>query len=121
MTYSFSGALYWMKRLFIIEVNFINNGYYLSSELFLTLPRSNTFFFHNCTGKNLVLRACFYWDGTISLREVDQKFLLCGKIGYGDSYLDSVFRYSKVFRLLAILHDAAGAVRLQTGKEPGYC
>ena len=35
--------------------------------------------------------------------------------------MDSVFRYSKVFRLHAVLHDAAGAVRLQTGKGPGYC
>ena len=35
--------------------------------------------------------------------------------------VDSVFRYSKVFRLHAILHDAAGAVRLQTGKGPGFC
>ena len=25
------------------------------------------------------------------------------------------------FRLHAILHDAAGGVRLQTGKGPGYC
>ena len=35
--------------------------------------------------------------------------------------MESVFRYSKVFRLHAILHVAAGAVRLQTGKGPGYC
>ena len=74
-------------------------------------------FVHNCTRKNLFLSACYYWDGTISLREVDQKFLHGGNIGYGDSYLDSVFRYSKVFRLHAKLHDAAGAVQLQTGKD----
>ena len=78
-------------------------------------------FFHNSIRQNLFLSACYYWEGTISLREVDQKFLHGGKIGYGDSYLDSVFRYFKVFRLYAILHDAAGAVRLQTGKGPGYC
>ena len=35
--------------------------------------------------------------------------------------MDSVFRYSKVFRLHAILHDAAGAVRAHSGKGPGYC
>ena len=52
---------------------------------------------------------------------MDQKFLPGGKIGYGDSYLDSVFSYSKVFRLHAILQDAAGAVGLQAGKGPGYC
>ena len=46
-------------------------------------------FFYNCTRKNPFLSACYYWDGTISLREVGQKFLHGGKIGYGDSYLDS--------------------------------
>ena len=38
-----------------------------------------------------------------------------------NSFRYSVFRYSKVFRLHAILHDAAGAVRSHTGKGPGYC
>ena len=52
---------------------------------------------------------------------MDQKFKFGGLIGYGNSYLDSVFRYSKVFRLHAILHDAAGAVRAHSGKGPGYC
>ena len=60
-------------------------------------------------------------DSKLCLREIDQKFKFGGTIDYGDSYLDSVFRYSKVFRLQAILHDAAGAFRLQTGKGPGYC
>ena len=52
---------------------------------------------------------------------MDQKLKFGGTIGYGDSYLDSVFRYSKVFRLHAMLQDAAGAVRLQTGIGFGYC
>ena len=78
-------------------------------------------FFHKCTRKNLFSGACYYWDGTSSLREVDHTFSHGGKIGYGDSYLDSVFRYSKVFRLHAILNDAAGAVRLRTCKRPGHC
>ena len=78
-------------------------------------------FGHNSVRKNLFLDACFCWDSRLSLREMDQKFKFGGTIGYGDSYLDSVFRYSKVFRLHAILHDAAVAVRLQTGKGAGYC
>ena len=93
----------------------------LSCEYFSTLPQSEFKFFHNCTRRNLFLSACFFWDGTFSLREVDQKFLHGGKIGYGYSYLNFVFCYSKVFRLHAILHDAPGAVRLHTGKGPGYC
>ena len=78
-------------------------------------------FEHKNVRKNLFLNACFGWDSRLSLREMDQKFKFGGTIGYGDSYLDSVFRYAKVFRLHAILHDTAGAVRLQTGKGPGYC
>ena len=80
-----------------------------------------TKFFLNCTRKNLFLSACYYCDGTISLPEVHLKFLDGGKIGYGDSILDSVFCYLNVFKLHAILLDAAGAVRLQTGKGSGYC
>ena len=78
-------------------------------------------FEHNNVRKNLFLSACFCLDSRLSLREMDQKIEFGGTIGYGDSYLESVFGYSKVFRLHAILHDAAGAVRLQTGKGPGYC
>ena len=57
----------------------------------------------------------------ISLRERVQKIKFGGIIGYGNSYLDSVFRCSKKSRLHAILHDAAGAVRAHSGKGPGYC
>ena len=52
---------------------------------------------------------------------MDQKFKFGGLIGYGNSFLYSVFLFSKVFRLHAILHDAAGAVQSHSGKGPGYC
>ena len=78
-------------------------------------------FEHNSVRKNLFPGACFCWNSRLSIREMDKKIPFGGLIGYGNSYLDSVFRYYKVFRLHAILHDAAGAVRLQTGKGPGYC
>ena len=69
-------------------------------------------FEHNSIRKNSILSACFCWEARLSLwREMDQKNKFDGLIGYGNSYLDSVIRYSKVFRLHAILHDAAGAVR----------
>ena len=48
---------------------------------------------------------------------MDQKFPFGGLIGYGNSYLDSLTRYSKVFRLHAIFHDAAGAVRAHSGEH----
>ena len=75
----------------------------------------------NSVRKNLFLSACFCWDYRLSLREMDQDFIFGGLIGYGKSCLDSVFHYSKVFRLHAILHDAPGAVRTHSGKGPGYC
>ena len=78
-------------------------------------------FEHNSVRKNLFLSACFCWDSRFSSREIDQKFKFGGPFGYGNSYLDSVFRYSKVFRLHAILQDAAGAVQSHSVKGPGHC
>ena len=52
---------------------------------------------------------------------MNEKFKFGGTIGYGDRYLEFLFRHFKVIRLDAILHDAAGAVLAHSGKEPGYC
>ena len=90
-------------------------------NIFRLYPGLKMSFEHNSVRKHLFLSACFCWDSRLSLREMDQIFKFGRTIGYGDSYLDSVFRYSKVFRLNAILHDAAGAVWVHSGKGPGYC
>ena len=71
--------------------------------------------------KNLFLSACLCWVSGLSLREMDQKFKFGEIFGYGNPCLDSLFRYSKVFRLQAKLHDAAAAVRTHSGKGLGYC
>ena len=52
---------------------------------------------------------------------MDQKYKFGGTMGYVNSYLELLFRQFKIFRLHAILHDAAGAVRAQSGKGPSYC
>ena len=78
-------------------------------------------FEHNSVRKNLFLSACCCWDSGLSLREMKQKFKFGGLIGCGNSSLDSVFSYSKVFRLHAKLHDGAGAVRAHSNKGPGLC
>ena len=52
---------------------------------------------------------------------MDQKIKFGGTIGCGNSYLELLIRHFKIFRLHAILHDAAGAVRAHSGKGPGYC
>ena len=90
-------------------------------SIFRLCPGFNMSFEHNSVRKNIFLSACFCWESRLSLREMEQKFKFGGTIGYGDKYLVSVFRYSTVFRLHAILHDAAGAVRLQTSQGSGYC
>ena len=90
-------------------------------SVFRLYPALKMTFKHSSVRKNLFPRAYFCWDSGLSLREMDQKFKFGGLIGYGNSSSDSAFRYSKVSRLHAILHDAAGAVRSHSGKGPGYC
>ena len=90
-------------------------------SVFRLYPGLKMSFEHKSVRKNLFLSACFCWNSRFSVREMEQKIPFGGLIGYGNSYLDSIFRYSKVFRLHAILHDAAGAVRAQKGKGPDYC
>ena len=75
-------------------------------------------FEHNSVRKKFFPTACFCGDSRLSLREMDQKFF-GGTIGYGDSYLEFLFRHFKVFKLHAILRDAAGAVRAHSGKGLG--
>ena len=109
-----------MKQLFIIKTLTRMDVLFLISVLRL-YPGLKMLFEHNNVRKNLFLSACFCWNSSLSLREMNQKFPFGGLIGYGNSYLDYVFRYSKVFRLHALLHIAAGAVRSHSGKRPGYC
>ena len=78
-------------------------------------------FEHSSVWKILFLSACFSWDSGLCLRDMDQKSKFGGPIANGNSFLDSVFRHSKVFRLHAILHDAAEALRTHSGKGLGYC
>ena len=87
---------------------------------FRLYPEIKMSFENNSVRKNII-SACFCWDSGLSLREMDQKFKFGGAIGYGDSYLEFLFRHFKKFRLHAILHDAAGAMRAHSGKGPGYC
>ena len=100
-----------MKQLFIIKTNSVKNGRSLSTDHFSIVPGLKLSFEHNSVRKNLSLSACFCWDSRLSVREMDQKYIFGGTIGYGNSYLELLFRHFKIFRLHAILHDAAGAVR----------
>ena len=97
-----------------MDVLFLVNIFRFSSGLKLRFTK-------NTVRKNLFLSTCNCLDKNISLPELNQEFLFGGLICYGDSHLDNIFRFSKVFRLHALLHDAAGAVYLHNGKGPGYC
>ena len=90
-------------------------------SIFRLYPGSKMSFEHNSVRKNLFLSACFCWDCRFSFREMDQKCKFGGTIAYGDPYLEFLFRNFNVFRLHAILHDAAGAVMAHSGKGPGFC
>ena len=84
--------------------------------VFRLYPGLEMSFEHNSVRKNLFSSACFFWDSRLSLGEMDQKFKFGGLIGYGISYVDSILCYSKVFRLHALLHDAAGALKFIMAK-----
>ena len=71
---------------------------------------------HNNSRKNLFFSACFCWETTISLREMDQKFKFGGIFGLDESYLEIYFNHFKLIKLHALLHDAAGEVRAHSGK-----
>ena len=51
---------------------------------------------------------------------MDQKLIIGGTIGYGDSNLEILFRHVKVFRLHAKLLDVAETLRAHNGKGRGY-
>lgn len=75
----------------------------------------------NSARKNFFLSTVFLIDAKADLDSYNENFEYGGLIGIGDSYLDKILKYSKIFRLHAVLHDACGAVRITTGKGPGYC
>ena len=108
--------------LFRIKPKFVKNGCLLSNEHIARVPGIKIVIWeHNFSGKNIFFGECFCWVSKLSLLEMDQESRFGGTIGYGDSYLESLSRHFNVFRLHAILHDAAGAVRAHSGKVPGYC
>ena len=72
-----------MDVLFLISIFRLNPGFKKSFE-------------NNSVRKNLFLSACFCWVSGLSLREMNQKFNFGGTIGYGDSYLEFLFRHFKV-------------------------
>ena len=76
-------------------------------------------FSSNTKRKNCFLCTCIVLDPIF--KEMDQKFPFRGLIGYGNSCMEYFFVSSTIFRLQAVLHDAAESVKSTTQKGPGYC
>ena len=89
-------------------------------SIFPLYPGFKLSFEHNIIRKNLFLSELFCWSSRLSFREMDQKYKFGGNIGYGNSYLELLFRHFKIFRPHAKLYDAGGAVQANSGKGPGY-
>ena len=90
-------------------------------SIFRLYPGLKLAFKNNNFRKSLFISACCIRDFRLSLREMDQNFKYVGTIGYGDSYLEFLFRHLNAFRLHTILNEAAGAARAHSYKGPGYC
>ena len=90
-------------------------------KVFTLLPKVEKQFPDNTKRKNIFLSTCKILDESIDLQSFDQKYPFGGLIGYGNSYMDPILQHSKLFRMHAILHDAAGSVKQTTGNGPGYC
>ena len=71
--------------------------------------------------KRYFLSVCYLLEPNLDLEYANRKNPFGGKIGRGDSQLEHIFGRSKLFRLHAVLHDAAGYVRARSGRGPGYC
>ena len=60
LTYSTSGALYWMKQLLIIETNSVMIGWFSLMSIFRLHPALKKSFDYNIVGKNRFQRTCFF-------------------------------------------------------------
>lgn len=70
--------------------------------------------------RSYFLAACLYFDPNIDLEIALKLRPYGGVIGIDNSRLDNYLKGSKVLRLHAILHDAAGFVLEHSGEGPGY-
>lgn len=75
----------------------------------------------NTIRKNYFLAACKIIDPNCNLEEVNSLTPYGGKIGCDDSKLENYLNFSKIFRLHAVLHDAAGFMFEFNQSGPGYC
>ena len=77
-------------------------------------------FADNTERKNYFLAVCYSHDPSVDLDVVKERAPFGGIIGIGNSKLENIFGNFKNFNLHAVLHDAAGFMRTNYSKRPGY-
>ena len=83
-----------------------------------------------CTGETrpeghnqhlLFQAACLMLHPDMDIEQFSKKYPHGGKIGIGNSWLNTIFKYSKMLRLHAAFHDAFGVMKTEYNIGPGYC
>ena len=106
LTFSTSGALYWMKHLFIIKRKFRRNECSFPHEHFPIIPANKNVIWTQQCSKTHFLCACFCWDFRLSLSDLVQKFPFGGIIGYRISNFDSIIcNYMQLYMMLLELFE----------------
>ena len=90
-------------------------------------------FFQNCTKKNLYLSDCYYWDGSISFREVNKSFCTVERLVMENrtwtlyivtpKYSDCMQEYTMPLEQFDYkpVKDLAIATRYMIGRGPNCC
>ena len=77
-------------------------------------------FADNTERKNYLLAVFYSHDPCVDLEVVNERAPFGGIIGIGNSKLENIFGNFKIFKLHAVLLDAAGFMRTNYSKGPGY-
>ena len=78
-------------------------------------------FVGNTRGKNYFLAVCRSFDKNADLDKINREAPFRGLIGVGDSKLEKLLNWSKIFCLHATFHDATGYLNANLNIGPGYC
>ena len=78
-------------------------------------------FVGNTKRKNYFLAVCRSFDKNVDLDKINREVPFGGLIGVGDSKLEKLLNWSKIFPLHATFHDATGYLKTNLNICPGYC
>ena len=78
-------------------------------------------FVGNTKRKNYFLAVCRSFDKNVDLDKLNREVPFGRLIGVGNSKLEKLLNWSKVFRLHATFHDATGYLKTNLNIGPGYC